>query len=717
VRQVFTIAIILFGIFLLGMWGQYVLAPEQFSSNILQAVYNTMTLFVLEGEWTANKSLPWQLEITRFVAPVASLTGVLVYLTQGAWVEVMNFFVKLKEGHVVVAGLGWRSWQFVQSCQGEYKLVIVELNPENPFIERARRLKMKVIIGDILDSAVFDKANLAKARHLVAFTGEDGVNVELAIKARTFMREHGAEQLLIHMHVDNTHIAERLENYPKFYADSAAAQVNFFSVYDLNARILFRDYPPECFAQYFGQKQVHLALYHFGRQAEHILLEAIRICHFANESRVKISIFDTQAKKKGSVFLATYPHLESLCEIEFIETPVLEAGALELIEANFLRTVTEHIICLESDSDNLELALLLRVTLLNKKGCNAPIIVHMAKSSGLAQLLESNFGGPEIPDGLYPFGMLDEVLNYENVLADGLDLFAKAYHSAYLDRRVGLEVDKRLYSSLYEWVALSEPERSSSRQHADHLETKLRAIGCATSKLFDHEFSFTEEEALLLARMEHNRWCSEKISNGWQYGPERIESAKLNPGIGSWEDLGLTEQETQIDSIKQLPGMLGKMGVGFVRDYRIAVTGHRLHKLDLTDQSLRREIESTLETIIKQYPGRRFVITSPLAEGADRLVAHIAMEKFGMSMHVPLPLPYELYHTDFTSPESIEEFKNMVGKAAIYFEIPTLFGSQEELASHLDGSVNDFRNKQYALAGAYAVQYCDELIAIWDGNP
>ncbi|MFT7546739.1 MAG: hypothetical protein ACI9VI_000568, partial [Candidatus Azotimanducaceae bacterium] len=42
-----------------------------------------------------------------------------------------------------------------------------------------------------------------------------------------------------------------------------------------------------------------------------------------------------------------------------------------------------------------------------KRSSNAPIMVRMQQSSGLAQLLESNTGDAEIPDGLYPFGMLN----------------------------------------------------------------------------------------------------------------------------------------------------------------------------------------------------------------------------------------------------------------------------------------------------------------------
>ena len=717
-RQILIITVVLSVIFLLGMWGQYVMAPEQLRNNILQAAYNTLTLFVLEGDWTGTESLPWQLEIARFVAPIFLITGLVIVLTKGVWIQVENFFIRFRRRHVVVVGLGNRSWQFVQSCQGRYKLVIVEINPDNPHIDQARNLGMSVVVGDILNASMFKQINLVDARHLVAFTGDDGINVELTIKARAFIRDFGAEQLLIHMHVESRHIAEQLEDYPKFFSDSAAAQVNFFSVYDLSARILFRDYPPENFAHYFGQNQVHIALYNFGAQSEVILLHAVQNCQFANESRVRFTVFDDQAREKGRHFFSAYPTLESLCVVEFIEMPILEKKSLEEIHTELLQSVTEHVICFINDEDNLELALMLRSMLLKRKNCNAPIIVHMEQSSGLAQLLESNFGGPEIPDGLYPFGMLDQVLHNENVLADGLDILARAFHESYLERREGLIVDRRLYSTLHSYATLAEPGRSSNRKVADHLGTKLRAIGCSTSDSVSSDFSFSEKEALLLARMEHNRWCTEKIASGWRHGPERIESAKLNPIIGRWEDLDFVEQKPQIDEIKLLPGLLArKLGQGIVRDFRIGVTGHRPHKLNLSDADLVRAIDDALADIVKKHSGARLIIVSPLAEGADRLVAQRAMKKFGMVLHVPLPLPFELYQTDFSSRESVEEFKAMVGTAEVYFELPMRFGNQQELTSHIDGSVNEKRNNQYALAGAYMVQYCDEMLAVYDGKP
>lgn len=124
-----------------------------------------------------------------------------------------------------------------------------------------------------------------------------------------------------------------------------------------------------------------------------------------------------------------------------------------------------------------------------------------------------------------------------------------------------------------------------------------------------------------------------------------------------------------------------------------------------------------MREIVDANPGNRFVIVSPLAEGADRLVASIALNEFDMSLQVPLPLPYEAYVTDFISVDSIEEFKDLVGRAEAYYELPMKFGSLEDLAVSVENPVNEKRNQQYALVGAYLVERCDELIAIYSGDP
>jgi len=719
-RQNFIIIGTILFLFLLGLWGQYQIDHDNLDGRLFQSIYQVLALFVGSGEWTYIPVLPWQLEVTRILAPIATVMSVIFVLAQDVWVEIINYFVRYQKDHLVIAGLGDKSWQFIQSCHQDSKVVVVELDGENLFVDRARSLGVSVIIGDILEPGTFQRINLNYAKHLVTLTGNDGINLELALKARDHVRHTHPpnHQLRIHLHVDDTRISQRLENYPKFFSDYSLAEISFFSVYDLSARILFRQYPPDIFAEVFAQKEVHIAIYYFGKLANHIVLEMSRMCQFANSSRLRITVFDQDASSKEQQLHNEHPSLSEICDIEFVESEVQTPHVVHNLPQKLLESVTEHVVCCETDEESLDLALILRSVLLEREACNTPIMVRMQESSGLAQLLESNIGNPEIPDGLYPFGMLDQVLNVDIVINDQLDRIARALHSEYLaQERKEVGPNPRLYSSLQEWNELPEPTRNSNRSQGDHLNVKLRAIRCTIDFKRDHGFEFTDAEAEMLAKMEHDRWTSDKTLKQWRPGPERIEGAKINPYAVAWEDMPLQRRQSEVDQIRNLPALLKKEGWHIQRKLVIGVTGHRSHRLDLGNQYLNTSIHNTLRDIQASYQHHKLIIMSSLAEGADRLFAHIAMEDFGMSLHVPLPLPYELYHTDFESSDSLEEFKELVGKAEHYFELPMKFGTQEQLISNLDGTPNELRNKQYALGGAYIAERCDEMIAVWDELP
>jgi len=102
-----------------------------------------------------------------------------------------------------------------------------------------------------------------------------------------------------------------------------------------------------------------------------------------------------------------------------------------------------------------------------------------------------------------------------------------------------------------------------------------------------------------------------------------------------------------------------------------------------------------------------FIAVSPLAEGADRLVAKqilnwpVSDKKNISNLEVVLPMPEEDYLQDFKTQESKEEFKNLL-KLAISTQI---FNKKAS------------RSDNYNKAGQFVVQNCDVLIAIWDGEP
>jgi len=711
-------------LFALGLWGQYVIAPQKLTTELTTAVYEILMLFFLSGEWTLELDpVPLQIELVRFLAPLAAVTSVILVLATNSRVSLGNRLVHYYSGHIIVVGLGDKSWQFLRTCDPSLKIVVVEREPDNLLIQRARDLGIRVLVGDIFEDLMLERVNVAHASQLIALTGDDGTNVELAIKTRTLIRERGsrAAHLKIHIHLNEIGLAHQLESYPKFFADYSIAEISFFSVYDLSARLLLRDYPPDVFADVANQERVHLAIYGFKRLAEKLVIEAALMCQYANGSRIRFSIFDADANEKMLRFNEEYPDLVQICDYSFIKQTTIGPHVFSGDVAALLPSVTQHIICTDSDEERLNVALMLRAALLGKRASNAPILVRMQRTSGLAQLLESNTGEQEIPDGLYPFGMFDEVLHVDNVLTRQLDKLARGIHQMYLESQPSLPSasgEASHHKALQLWSDLPQWERKQNLLKADHWSIRLRAIRCAPATQSSVVPVFNADEVVAQAKMEHNRYVNTKLYDGWRYGPKRIEEAKINPFLVPWEQLSAAQQQREIEEATLQPEYFAqRSGIFTERKLVIGVTGHRLNPDKLADPNLRQAIKTCLLGLQAKYANHQFTILSPLAEGADRLVAQMAMDILGACLQVPLPLPYDLYVQDFASKASQDEFKTLIGKAEFYYELPMKFGNIRELAVGQDMRDNEARNKQYALAGAYIVQRADQLIAVYDGKP
>jgi hypothetical protein len=142
----------------------------------------------------------------------------------------------------------------------------------------------------------------------------------------------------------------------------------------------------------------------------------------------------------------------------------------------------------------------------------------------------------------------------------------------------------------------------------------------------------------------------------------------------------------------------------------IGVTGHR----DLRPEDLDRlgqQVRDVLRELRARYASTPFVLLSPLAEGADRLAARIALEPdIGARLVVPLPMARRLYEKDFQSPESLADFRELLKGAAHSFEIRMLASENE--VSHAGAA----RNRQYEEVGKYIAGESQILIALWDGT-
>jgi hypothetical protein len=130
----------------------------------------------------------------------------------------------------------------------------------------------------------------------------------------------------------------------------------------------------------------------------------------------------------------------------------------------------------------------------------------------------------------------------------------------------------------------------------------------------------------------------------------------------------------------------------------VGVSGHRnLPDLEIVSNA----VDEALREILAVFGDNSLQVISPLAEGADRLVAWRAMANYSVRLVVPLPLEMSDYMLDFKSISSKAEFITLLEQADQVFEL----------------TAEDTREACYLDAGMYILDHSDVLIAVWDGAP
>ena len=114
------------------------------------------------------------------------------------------------------------------------------------------------------------------------------------------------------------------------------------------------------------------------------------------------------------------------------------------------------------------------------------------------------------------------------------------------------------------WETLREDLKESNRQQAEQIPEKLRVIGCEIRPAIGQEpvkQVFTAEELEMLARMEHDRWMTDKIAAGWTYAPPpRDDAKKTHPCLVPWDELPEEEKDKDRQAVLQIPELLAQAG-------------------------------------------------------------------------------------------------------------------------------------------------------------
>jgi hypothetical protein len=542
------------------------------SLSVWDTLYRDLQLIVLEGGALEGLEVSWELQVARFLMPFMAayvgLKGVAALFRE----QVGLLLVGLIPHRIVVCGLGERGFLIAQSLRerGE-RVVVIEKSRNNELIEPCRRAGTVVLIGDATDAEVLRGARVHRARHVISVCGDDRTNAEVAIRVRQLATGGTSGALTCVVHVVDPQLSALLKAYEIGEHYREGFRLDCFNVFESGARALLREYPPFG-EQHLGGEEPRLAVIGLGRLGQSLLVQTARswrVAHGRAGERLRVTVLDRQAGERMSALLSRYPQLSRACrfisrEVD-VESPEFERADF-LFDSQRGCDVTQVYVCLDDDSLGVTAALRLYHHLREHR---VPIVVCMARDTGLTSLLEEELGAQDRFETLHGFGLLDQTCHAELLLGGTYEILARAIHEEYvrLQEKEGQTPESN--PAMVPWDELPETLKESNRAQAGHIGLKLKAIGCGIIPWADWEaesFEFTPGEVELLSKMEHERWVDERRRNGWTYAPgTKNVDKKTSPYMVPWEELREEIKEWDRVTVRGLPAFLAKADFQIVR--------------------------------------------------------------------------------------------------------------------------------------------------------
>ncbi len=539
-----------------GFWRYF--REQGVSGTAWDGVYQTALLFMFQFEGELG-SKPWPLEVARFLAPaVTSYTVVLALLR----VLGRRWQLARLTGHVVVCGLGNKGVYLAKKAlrAGE-RVVIIEADEDNDWLDVCRSLGAVVLNGDAADEDMLRQARAAFASQVIAVCEKDTANIQIAALAGALARPAGLPPLRCLVHIGSLKWCASVRSMGLLGGAETGCAPQSFNFFENSARALLSEHPLDY--EWIGPddpRQAHLILIDANDMAMALLIQTVRVAHFSNEKRPRITVIDPDPDKERNLFYAQFPFADQVADIEFrpgtAQEPSVRRDLVDwAADGKSLMTVA---VCMQEETVAMETALTLPAEL-RKRG--VPIFVRLAEESGIAGILE----GARQKIGVRAFGSIEDGCR----IRDDLDREARALHEVYLAKakRDGRTVGQD--PGLRPWDDLDTGFKDSNRQAADHIPIKLRAVGCvavpASEAPDGATFEFTDEEVEILSRMEHARWCAERFLAGWSLGPADKPNL-VSPYLVSYDQLEDKIKEYDRAPVRSIPKLLwDHAGVGVKR--------------------------------------------------------------------------------------------------------------------------------------------------------
>jgi|GEM_PF-3234725 len=553
------------GIFF-GTWGYFIY--EEWKTPPLTALYHAVQLFeihmpLIEGH------LNWQLELGRWAAAFSSGLAILLILRSVFLTGWRLFRLQWTKNHVLVCGLGEVGTRLALEFKSSGKKVVaIERTETSPGVAEVRSHGILVITGDAKAQDTLRKARAQFASKVLAVCSDDDTNIAITVAVRDMAKAEksapeNAECLLL---LADPGLHEKVASHLTSGggAGEFKIKVGGFDMPDTVARLAFNEHPLDFDGIHENDPvRVHLIVVGTCKLCEALVVKALQLCHFANRSRLRVSVVGHDAKGLIDRVRKRHPHAEPWYDADAVECDPRDPEMPEKVAA--LPAQDEFVtlaVCPSVEEDknkdvesiNVKTVIEIKDTLKEKgnKAARSQILVYLRRRSGFGTLFES-IGKSQDGVPIHAFGLIETLCNSNILLHETQDKLAREMHEEYIreqdDKKKKAEAEGKKFiprPAHTSWEKLAEEYRESNRMMADFLAIRLRAIGLRMDMPGkpDALISFPDPGDTL-AKMEHERWCAEKWLEDYCYCVIRNDKENIHPDLKLWEEL--PEGERYID--------------------------------------------------------------------------------------------------------------------------------------------------------------------------
>ena len=538
-------------------------------SNFGTNLYASIGLLQMKTGNINASFLPIELEIARWSAPVVTMYTVV----RGLWIlfrkqlDVLHLRIFMRN-HVVICGLGQIGLQLAKNFRNQgLEVVIIEKSDNNPFIPGCNEIGAIVLIGDAEDISTLYRAGIKRARHVIAISGNDSTNAKIATNARSLVRKpdsrDDSEILRCTIHIKDLRLWNVLCRQELSVHKPSGFRLEIFNLYDEAAFQLLAAYPLIDCSDDDCSTSPHILIVGMGDMGERLSLHISRQwseTYQITGKKLHISVIDPDAKYKVESLCRQFSLIKKVCKWD--PYPIDTRWPNYNPEGLNYASLSLVFICIGDEGAGTSAALAM---LEQHPNPDMKIVVRVNEDNGLEMMLNEVGQTGELPQNLHFFEVLESTCRPE-LLYDRLqEMIARSVHKDYCQNLLEVGGSFKTGFKTVFWDDLSEEEKQSNREQANHILTKLKAIQCDIIPWVDYKadkFTFKINEIEILAKMEHERWYQQKKDQGWSHGLVRDDAKKIHPDLLVWDDLKFTQDAKDKDrkAVSSIPGLLAQAG-------------------------------------------------------------------------------------------------------------------------------------------------------------